>query len=119
MIIRSGSCCSFFYCDNGTIVESVEGINMDKKTIAIVAEIVPVVSAVMAIALMVSPFDNGIVRIIINITVLLGLLGFVFFILGRKLAKQDKAVRTIGILDLLATVSIVAFYVIAIFAFGL
>ena len=90
-----------------------------KKTIAMIAGIIPVVSAVIAIFLMVSHFDSAMIRTVINITTLLGFLGFVFFFIGRRLAGGDKAVRIISVMDLLATASIVGFYIIAIFAFGL
>ncbi|MCR5604750.1 MAG: hypothetical protein K6G27_13765 [Lachnospiraceae bacterium] len=90
-----------------------------KKTIAIIAGVIPVVSAIIAIFLMVSHFDSTAIRTVINTTTFLGFLGFIFFFVGRKLAGGDKTVRILGILDLLATVSIVGFYIIAIFAFGL
>ena len=90
-----------------------------KKTIAIIAGVIPAVSAVIAIFLMVSHFDSAVIRTVINITTFLGFLGFVFFFIGRKLAGGDKTVRILGVLDLLATVSIVGFYIVAIFAFGL
>ena len=72
-----------------------EGRVTMKKTIAIIAGVIPVVSAIIAIFLMVSHFDSTAIRTVIN------------------------TVRILGILDLLATVSIVGFYIIAIFAFGL
>ncbi len=90
-----------------------------KKTIAIIAGVIPVVSTVIAIFLMVSNFDSAVIRTVINITTFLGFLGFVFFFAGRKLAGGDKTVRILGVLDLLATASIVGFYIVAIFAFGL
>ena len=90
-----------------------------KKTIATIAGVIPAVSAVIAIFLMVSHFDSAVIRTVINITTFLGFLGFVFFFIGRKLAGGDKTVRILGVLDLLATVSIVGFYIVAIFAFGL
>ena len=96
-----------------------EGRVTMKKTIAIIVGVIPVVSAIIAIFLMISHFDSTAIRTVINTTTFLGFLGFVFFFVGRKLAGGDKTVRILGILDLLATVSIVGFYIIAIFAFGL
>jgi hypothetical protein len=96
-----------------------EGIVTMKKTIAIIAGVIPAVSAVITIFLMVSHFDSAVIRTVINITTFLGFLGFVFFFAGRKLAGGDKTVRILGVLDLLATASIVGFYIVAIFAFGL
>ena len=45
--------------------------------------------------------------------------GFVFFIIGRKLVREDKTILVLGILDILATLFILGIYVIAIFSFGL
>ena len=56
-----------------------EGIVTMKKTIAIIAGVIPAVSAVIAIFLMVSHFDSAVIRTVINITTFLGFLGFVFF----------------------------------------
>ena len=91
---------------------------MNKKLIAIIAEIIPVVSAVVSYSLIVSSYDSALVRNIISVTFLLAFLGFVFFFIGRWLAKQNKAVRILGILDLLATVFVIAVFVIAVFVFA-
>ena len=90
-----------------------------KKIIAIIAEIIPLVSAVVSYPLLVSSLDSKLVRLVIAITFLCAFLGFVFFFIGRGLAKDDKAVRILGIFDWLATIYVIAIYVIAIFIFGL
>jgi hypothetical protein len=59
------------------------------------------------------------IRRVISITMMLAFFGFLFFILGHKFAKEDKLVRILGVLDLLATVCVVGFYILAIFSFGL
>ncbi len=92
---------------------------MNKKTIAIIAELIPLVSAVVSYVLVVSSLDSKIIRQVISITFLLAFLGFVFFFIGRGLAKNDKAVRILGIFDWLATIYVIAIYIIAIFSFGL
>jgi len=92
---------------------------MNKKRIAIIAEIIPLVSAVVSYVLTVSKFDSELIRTVISITFLLAFLGFVFFFIGRKLAKESKAVRILGIFDWLATLYVIAIYVIAIFSFAL
>ena len=91
---------------------------MNKKLIAIIAEIIPVVYAVVSYSLIVSSYDSALVRNIISVTFLLAFLGFVFFFIGRWLAKENKAVRILGILDLLATVFVIAVFVIAVFVFA-
>ena len=90
-----------------------------KKTIAILLEILPIVSAPLAYLLVISDYNSPLIRAVIGITFLIAFLGFVFFLIGRKLAKDDKIVRILGIFDWLATLFIVAIYVIAIFNFGL
>ncbi|MBQ1412445.1 MAG: hypothetical protein IIY93_04560 [Clostridia bacterium] len=90
-----------------------------KKTIAILLEILPIVSAPLAYLLVISDYNSPLIRAVIGITFLIAFLGFVFFLIGRKLSKGDKVVRILGIIDCIATLFIVAIYVIAIFNFGL
>lgn len=90
-----------------------------KKIIAIILEIIPIVSAVISYPLLVSSLDSPVVRLIIAVTFLCAFFGFVFFFIGRMLAKNDKAVRILGVFDLLATLYIVGIFIVAIFVFGL
>ena len=90
-----------------------------KKKLAIIMECIPLVSAVVSYPLLVSNLDSDLVRLIIAITFLCAFFGFVFFFIGRGLAKEDKAVRILGVFDWLATIYVIAIYIIAIFNFGL
>ena len=92
---------------------------MSKKTVAVIAEIIPLVSAVVSYTLTVSSVDSGLVRLVIAITFLLAFLGFVFFFVGRMLAKEDKTVRILGIFDWLATIFVIAFYALAFLSIAL
>ncbi|MCR4616648.1 MAG: hypothetical protein K5669_00505 [Lachnospiraceae bacterium] len=93
---------------------------MKKKNLAIILEIIPIISAIVAISLIFSLKETtGFQKVLINITTLLGFLGFVFFIVGHKLARGEKAVLILGILDFVATAGIVVMYVLAILSFGL
>ncbi len=92
---------------------------MSKKTIAIITELIPLISAPLSIALIASGADSDALRTVIGITVILGLLGFVFFFIGRALAGDDKAVRILGILDWFATLAIIGIYGVAFMVFGL
>ena len=92
---------------------------MSRKTIAILLELIPVISAPISYILVVSSSDAASVRQIISITFCLAFLGFAFFFIGRRLAKGDRIVRILGILDWLATIYVITFYVLAIFSFGL
>ena len=92
---------------------------MIKKKIALILEWIPIISAPVSYILVMSASDSDLIRRVISITMLLAFLGFIFAIIGRKLAKEDRAVRILSILDRLATVYVIVFYVIAIFSFGL
>lgn len=92
---------------------------MNKKIIAIVMELIPVVSAVVSFYLFTTSKDSALIRKTLLVSVVLALLGIVFFILGRKLAGEDKTVRILGLLDLTASIYVIVFYVLVIFSFGL
>ena len=92
---------------------------MKKKTLAIILEAIPILSAVVSIGLILSPYNSAPIRGIISGGVLLALFGFVFFFIGRRLEKGDRAVRILGIFDWLATASIIVLYALAIISFGL
>jgi hypothetical protein len=92
---------------------------MNRKTAAVLMEIIPILSAAVSFPLILSAYNSALIQRVISITMLLAFLGFLFFIIGRKLAKEDKLVRILGVLDLLATVCVVVFYILAIFSFGL
>ena len=89
-----------------------------KKSIAIILETIPVVSAIVSCVLLFSQVDSSLVRAIIAVTMPLAFLGFVMFFIGRRLVKGDKAVLILGILDLLATVSIIGIYAVAFLVFA-
>ena len=90
-----------------------------KKILAIILEAIPVVSAIVYCVLLFSQVDSSLVRGVIAAAMLLALLGVVMFFIGRKLAKGDKAVLILGILDWLATVSVIAVYAVAFMVFAL
>lgn len=92
---------------------------MNKKIIAIITELIPIVSAVTSYTLIVSNIDSVLVRKVISVTMILAFLGFAFFFIGRKIAKEDKAVRVLGVLDLLMPVLVIGFYVIAFMSVGM
>ncbi len=85
----------------------------------ILLKLLPVIAAPLAITLMVMPGDGASIQWLINITTLLGFAGFAFFFIGQKFGKEEKIIKVLSILDLIATGIIVGFYTIAIFAFGL
>ncbi len=92
---------------------------MNKKTIAIITEIIPMISAVTSYLLIISKFDSAIIRGVISVTMFFAFFGFAFFFIGRKLAKGSKAVRVLGVLDCITTLSVIGFYVVVILNFGL
>ena len=90
-----------------------------KTTIAIILELLPVISAPLSYLLIITDFNSRFVGGMIAITLLLSFLGFVFFFIGRKLAKGNKAVLILGILDWLATAYTLALAALVALAFGL
>ena len=60
--------------------------------------------------------DSNFIRAINSITMFLAFFGFVFFFVGRSLGKDDKTVKILGIFDILATVSVIAIYILAFLA---
>ena len=94
-----------------------------KKAVAVVLEIIPVICAIASIVLTFVLPESVIAPAMVNkfncVLMPLAFLGFVFFFIGRKLAKEEKAVRVLGILDWVASFSIILVFVAAIFAFGL
>ena len=59
--------------------------------------------------------DSSFLRTATAVVFVLAFLGFVAFFIGRKLAKEDKLVRVLGVFDWIATASIIGIYALAIF----
>lgn len=89
---------------------------MDRKTVLTILKLIPAVSAALAYILVFSSAQAGTLT---SIAVLLAFFGFIFFFIGRKLAKDDKTLRILGWLDLLSTISIIILYALAVASFGL
>lgn len=92
---------------------------MKNRTAVILLKLIPVIAAPLAYILMIFPASSKAVGNIIAILTLLGFLGFAFFFIGRKHFREDKAVRILSILDILATLIVVGIYIIAMMVFGL
>ncbi len=92
---------------------------MKKKFIAIILELIPILSAIISFILIVLNYDTDIVRYTIKLTILLSFVGFIFFFIGRFIEKKDKLVKVLGLFDCFATLYIIIMYIIAIFSFGL
>ena len=76
---------------------------MSRKTIAIIVEAIPLVSIVVFLASVFSSYDSPVMRIVTLVTSVLAFLGFVFFFIGRMLARGERIVTILGILDWFAT----------------
>ena len=72
---------------------------MSRKTIAIIVEAIPLVSIVVFLASVFSSYDSPVMRIVTLVTSVLAFLGFVFFFIGRMLARGERIVTILGILD--------------------
>ena len=91
----------------------------NRKKIALALEALPVICAPLYYLLILNKADSSIVRGIIGIATVIAFFGFVFFIIVRKLVREDKTILVLGILYILATLFILGICVIAIFSFGL
>ena len=92
---------------------------MNKKNIAIILELVPIISAIISFTFIMLDLNSEIIRIIISVTTITSFIGFVFFFIGRKLNKENLTVLILGILDWISTLYVIALYTIVIFIFGL
>ncbi len=92
---------------------------MNKKTLAVILEIIPIVSTIVFFIITFSNMNSVLLKTINAVAVVVALLGFVFFIIGRILGKGSKPALFLGILDILCTATVVGFYTLAIFLFGL
>ena len=92
---------------------------MDRKLIVKIAKLIPVISVIVSYLLILGPFHSDFARGVSGVTVILAFLGFVFFFIGRSLAKEDKLIKILGILDILSTLAIVALYALAVISVAL
>ena len=90
-----------------------------KKTIAIVVELIPIVSAVVAFVLIAAPHDTAVTRHLVALGFIFAFFGFVAALIGRSLCKGDKTVKILSIFDWLATLSVWITYILAAVAFGM
>ena len=94
-------------------------IEKNNKKLAVVLELIPLTAALITFILIKSQSHSELSRNVSAITMILAFSGFVFYLLGRKLAREEPAVRILGIFDLLSTAAVIGFYILAIFSFGL
>lgn len=91
---------------------------MNRKMIVTI-KLIPVISVILSYMLILGPFHSDFARGLSGVTVILAFLGFVFFFIGRRLAKEDKLIKILGILDILSTLAIVALYALAVISVAL
>ena len=92
---------------------------MIRKTIARILELIPVISAPVSYLLIISGYDSKWIGWAVLITLLLAFLGFAFSLIGRRLARGDRMVRILGVLDWLATIYVIALYVLSFLSIGM
>ena len=91
---------------------------MNRKMIVTI-KLIPVISVILSYMLILGPFHSDFARGLSGVTVILAFLGFVFFFIGRSLAKEDKLIKILGILDILSTLAIIALYALAVISIAL
>ena len=92
---------------------------MNKKTLAVILEIIPIISVIATYGLVFANLNSDFVRKIIYVTLIISFFGFVFGIIARKLAKGDKLVKVLSIFDFLCPVFIIGLYVLVFIAIGM
>lgn len=92
---------------------------MEKKKLAIILEIIPIASLVLGFILVFLPISSGVIQWINSVLFMLAVFGFVFGIIGVKMVKGDKAVKILCILDCIAPLIVVLFYVLVFAAIGM
>ena len=92
---------------------------MDKKNIVITAKLIPVISAVLSYLLILGPFKAAWISKVTGVTVILAFLGVGFFFIGRRLAREDRMLKILGILDILSSISIIVLYALAFASVGM
>ena len=90
-----------------------------KKMVAVILELIPVLSALLAYILFQSQYNTELIRTMILVAIILSFNGFAFGIAGCLLAGKDKIVKILALLDFLTTGLVVGFYILVIFLFGL
>ena len=91
---------------------------MNRKMIVTI-KLIPVISVILSYMLILGPFHSEAAKDISGVTVVLAFLGFAFFFIGRRLAKEDKLIKILGILDILSTLAIAALYALAVISVAL
>lgn len=92
---------------------------MDKKNIVITAKLIPVISAIVSYLLIFGSFKAAWISKVTGVTVILAFLGVGFFFIGRRLAKEDRTLKILGILDILSSISIIVLYALAFASVGM
>ena len=92
---------------------------MTKRTTAILIELIPIVSVISALLLLKRDTDSLFLRMITMVVFIFAFFGFAAFFIGRKLARGDKTVKILGVLDWIATAMIVGIYALAFFVMAI
>ena len=92
---------------------------MTKRTTAIIIELIPILSMISALLLLKRDTDSPFLRIVTAGSFIFAFFGFAAFFIGRKLARKDRTVKTMGVLDRTATAIIVGIYALAFFVMGI
>ncbi len=92
---------------------------MTKRTTAIIIELIPILSVISALLLLKRDTDSPFLRIVTAVAFLFAFFGFVAFFIGKRLARADKTVKILGVLDWTATAIIVGIYALAFFVMAI
>ena len=88
---------------------------MKKRTAAVLIELIPILSVISALLLLNRDTDSPFLRVVTAVSFILAFFGFAAFFIGRKLAREDKTVTILGVLDWTSTAIIMGIYALAFF----
>ena len=82
-------------------------------------ELIPILSVISALLLLKRDTDTPFLRMITAVAYIFAFFGFGAFFIGRKLAREDKTVKILGVMDWIATAIIVGTYALAFFVMAI
>ncbi|MBR6403871.1 MAG: hypothetical protein IKS48_10855 [Eubacterium sp.] len=91
---------------------------MDKRKLAKILEIIPLVSLVAGLILVFLPIKGQVYIWGCSVLFFLAFFGFAFGIIARLLIKGDKTVKILSIFDFISSVIVLLFYYLVSVALG-
>lgn len=86
---------------------------MKKRTSAIIFELLPIISAIIAYFTTFVIEKESILTLVISaIAIVVAFNGYIFYLLFRKMAKEDMLIKVLSFLDIASSLTIIIFYIV-------